>query len=140
MGFGECFDEDYEVFPALHPATLFCSPHTLTPRRDTPQQDGDTPEKQVASWPFGKKPVAKMWCKLVDAQMEGPHVETHQLGPSVESVESVEAVESVDSDDVSMIKEGKAAAKQQDQILPAKSWMKTHAKKHIIAFAKKKKE
>ena len=115
MGFGECFDEDYEVFPALPPATL-CSAHTLTPRRGTPQQDGDTPEKQVASWPFGKNPVTKMWCKLVDAQMEGPHVETHQLGPSVESVE---AVESADSDDDSMIKEAKAAAKQQDKIIPA---------------------
>ena len=128
MGFGECFDEDYEVFPTLPPATLF-SAHTLTPRRDTPQQDGDTPEKQVASWPFGKKPVAKMWCKLVDTQMERPQMETHQLWPSVESVESVEAVESVDSDDDSIIKEAKAAAKPKGTNLPAKSWMKTHVKK-----------
>ena len=48
VGFGECFDEDYDVFPALPPATLF-SARTLTPSRDTPQQDGETPEKQVAS-------------------------------------------------------------------------------------------
>ena len=65
VGFGDFFDDDYEMCPALPPATL-PSAHILTPRRDTPQlgTDGCTPEKSM--WPFGKKPVGKVWCKLFD--------------------------------------------------------------------------